>query len=221
MTSTPITHSLFDEEPDASRTEVLFPGAVLLHRYALKLERTFLDELDTLTKISPFRQMLTPGGRKFGVHNTSCGEVGWISDARGYRYVSIDPVSEQPWPTMPREFQQLATDAAEEGGFKHFIPDSCLVNRYAPDIKMSLHQDKDEADFSQPIVSVSLGMSATFVFGGLQRSDKLRRIDLHHGDVLVWGGPARLLFHGIQSIKDQPHPIMGAQRINLTFRRAK
>ncbi|MFZ6850140.1 DNA oxidative demethylase AlkB [Undibacterium sp. RuRC25W] len=221
MTPTSTNYSLFDDEPHVPRTETLFPGAVLLHRYALSKEAPLLAELEKIKEASPLRQMLTPGGRTIGVHNTSCGQYGWISDARGYRYTDLDPIKEQAWPAMPEEFQRLATAAAALSGYNDFEADSCLINRYLPGIKMSLHQDKDETDFSQPIVSVSLGMSATFVFGGLQRSDKLSRIDLQHGDVLVWGGPARLLFHGIQTIKDQPHPVIGAQRINLTFRRAK
>lgn len=151
---------------------------------------------------------------------TNCGALGWITDRSGYRYSSTDPQSGQPWPEMPYAFRTLARTAAEEAGFPGFLPDACLMNRYEPGAKMSLHQDKDEHDFSQPIVSVSLGLPAVFLFGGLERSDKAARVPLHHGDVVVWGGPARLRYHGILPLKTGEHSLTGAYRFNLTLRSA-
>ncbi|MFC5399261.1 DNA oxidative demethylase AlkB [Undibacterium jejuense] len=216
-----MNYLLFDEQLDTHWTETLFPGAVILRRYAVERADTLISELDAILRQAPLRQMKTPGGRTIAVQNSSCGEFGWISDTHGYRYIRFDPISKAPWPAMPQGFKDLAIDAARAAGFDKFIPDSCLINRYLPGTKLSLHQDKDELDFNHPIVSVSLGMPAIFVFGGLQRSDPLSSIKLEHGDVLVWGGPARLLFHGVKSVKDQPHGTLGSQRINLTFRRAK
>jgi alkylated DNA repair protein (DNA oxidative demethylase) len=152
---------------------------------------------------------------------TNCGGFGWVTDRTGYRYDANDPESAKPWPAMPPSFCKLATRAAREAGFAAFAPDACLINRYAPGAKMSLHQDKDEEDFAAPIVSVSLGLPATFLFGGLKRSDKPRRFRLEHGDVVAWGGPSRLYFHGIAPLADGEHAVMGGQRINLTFRKAR
>jgi alkylated DNA repair protein (DNA oxidative demethylase) len=151
---------------------------------------------------------------------SNCGTFGWISDRRGYRYSPDDPQSGESWPSMPGAFARLARDAAAAAGFVDFAPDACLVNRYAPGAKLSLHQDRDEKDFSQPIVSVSLGLPATFLFGGLRRSDKQLRVPLMHGDVVVWGGPARLRYHGVLPLKEGAHPLLGGYRINLTFRKA-
>jgi alkylated DNA repair protein (DNA oxidative demethylase) len=150
---------------------------------------------------------------------TNCGKVGWVTDRRGYRYDANDPESGKPWPAMPPVLSDLARDAAEAGGFKDFAPDACLINRYVPGAKMSLHQDKDETDFSAPIVSVSLGLPATFLFGGLKRSDKTQRYRLTHGDVVVWGGPSRLFYHGVAPLAEGEHPLLNRQRINLTFRK--
>ena len=152
---------------------------------------------------------------------TNCGGVGWVTDRTGYRYDGSDPESGKPWPAMPGSFLQLAEQAADRAGFEPFSPDACLINRYQPGARMSLHQDKDENDFSAPIVSVSLGLPAIFLFGGLKRSDKPRRLRLEHGDVVVWGGPARLAFHGVAPLADGEHALLGRQRINLTFRRAR
>ena len=215
-----MNYSLFDDAFGAPWTEALFPGAVLLRRYALTTAEALISALNLVYQQSPLRQMQTPGGRTIAVHNTSCGDYGWISDAQGYRYTQCDPQTQTAWPPMPGIYKKMAAEAANTAGYIEFNPDSCLINRYLPGTKLSLHQDKDESDFTQPIVSVSLGMSAVFVFGGMQRSDQLSRITLEHGDVLVWGGSARLLFHGVQSVKNQPHPLLGSQRINLTFRRA-
>ncbi len=152
---------------------------------------------------------------------TNCGSVGWVSDDTGYRYDAIDPESQQPWPAMPTVLRSLAADAASDAGFDGFAPEACLINRYVPGAKLSLHQDKDEQDFAAPIVSVSLGLPAIFLFGGPKRADKPARYRLEHGDVVVWGGPSRLFFHGVAPLADGEHAVMGRQRINLTFRKAR
>ncbi|MEI6740821.1 MAG: DNA oxidative demethylase AlkB, partial [Gemmatimonadaceae bacterium] len=162
----------------------------------------------------------TPGGFTMSVAMTNCGALGWISDARGYRYAATDPVTGAPWPAMPTIFRTIDERAAAAAGYPGFSPDACLVNRYAPGAKMTLHQDTNERDFTAPIVSVSLGLPAVFQVGGLERTDRVERILLTHGDVLVWGGPSRLVYHGIQPLKDGEHPLVGRARINLTFRKA-
>jgi len=169
---------------------------------------------------SPFRNMITPRGFRMSVAMSNCGQLGWVTDRTGYRYSEIDPETTQPWPEMPQPFRALAESAANEAGFRNFVPDACLVNRYEPGTRLSLHQDNDERDFTQPIVSVSLGLPATFLFGGLERAGKVVRIPLVHGDVVVWGGPARLRFHGISPLRDGEHPLLGRFRYNLTFRKA-
>ena len=193
---------------------------ILLRGLALSVEAEILAEIHRVAEAAPFRRMVTPGGCTMSAAMTNCGTVGWVTDRRGYRYDSIDPAGGKPWPRMPTVFLDLATAAARKAGFGEFIPDACLVNRYEPGAKLSLHQDKDETDFSAPIVSVSLGLPATFLFGGLKRSDAQRKIPLVHGDVVVWGGPARLAYHGVRPLKDGVHPALGRQRINLTFRKA-
>jgi alkylated DNA repair protein (DNA oxidative demethylase) len=165
--------------------------------------------------------MVTPGGHQMSVAMTNCGGLGWVTDRSGYRYDANDPEAGRPWPAMPRSFRELAKVAAAQAGFEGFSPDACLINRYQPGARMSLHQDKDEEDFAAPIVSVSLGLPATFLFGGLKRSDKPRRFRLEHGDIAVWGGPARLVFHGVAPLADGEHALLGRQRINLTFRKAR
>lgn len=208
-----LTPLLTDREP-------LADGAVLLRGFALPGIEALWASLCALTAQAPPRQVLTPGGRPFSVRLTNVGAVGWISDRRGYRYEPCDPLSGQPWPAIPPAFQALAARAAAEAGYADFQPDACLINRYAPGARMSLHQDRDEADFSQPIVSVSLGLPAVFEFGGLLRTDKPVKVPLTHGDVVVWGGPSRLAFHGIKPVKPGSHPLTGETRWNLTFRRA-
>lgn len=193
------------------------PGAVLLQNFATD---ALWPAVQQVVDLAPFRHMLTPGGFKMSVAMTNCGPLGWITDRSGYRYSPSDPLTGQPWPNMPPEFPALAALAAQQAGFSDFTPNACLINRYEPGAKMSLHQDKDERDFSQPIVSVSLGLPAVFLFGGLERSDKALRVKLHHGDVVVWGGPARLRFHGVLPIKPGVHPLTGPYRINLTLRAA-
>ena len=196
-------------------------GAVLLRGFETPFEGELMPALREIVAQAPFRRMFTPGGHQMSVAMTNCGSVGWVTDQRGYRYDSTDPGSGQPWPSMPSVLRRLAEQAAAAGGFDGFAPDACLINRYVPGARMSLHQDKDEQDFDAPIVSVSLGLSAIFLFGGPKRADKPRRYRLEHGDVVVWGGPSRLYFHGVARLADGEHALMGRQRINLTFRKAR
>jgi len=199
---------------------VATPGLTHLRGYVVN-EAALLDELDAMTSVAPFRQMSTPGGKLMSVAMSNCGSVGWVTDRKGYRYAEQDPLSGRPWPAMPESWRALAAAAAAAGGFAGFAPDACLINRYVPGAKMTLHQDRDEADFSAPIVSVSLGLPATFLWGGAQRTDRATRVQLNSGDVLVWGGATRLNFHGILPMKPGHHPRLGAARINLTFRQAR
>jgi alkylated DNA repair protein (DNA oxidative demethylase) len=205
---------------ETSPMRALGQGFVLLEGAALLREPELLDELTNIIGAAPLRTMVTPGGYGMSVRMTNCGQVGWVSDRSGYRYSDRDPESGKPWPAMPQIFSELAKAAAERVGFRDYAADACLVNRYEPKAKLSLHQDKDEQDFSFPIVSISLGLPATFLFGGLKRKDPVNRILLSHGDVVVWGGPNRLAYHGVAPIKDGIHPKLGACRINLTFRKA-
>lgn len=211
---------LFDSEAGARWNEPLGPGAALLHGFALADETALLEAITAITNDAPFRNMVTPGGFVMSVAMTNCGTLGWTSDRRGYRYTDLDPLNGRPWPPMPACFAALASAAAAAAGFERFAPDACLINRYAPSTRLTLHQDKNELDFSQPIVSVSLGVPALFLFGGDKRSDKTRRVPLMHGDVVVWGGPDRLRYHGVLALKENHHPGLGNHRINLTFRKA-
>lgn len=195
-------------------------GAVLLRGRALAIDDALLAGIDAIAAQVPFRHMVTPGGFTMSVAMTSCGAAGWVTDRKGYRYERNDPASGDAWPAMPEIFRKLAVDCAAEGGFAGFAPDSGLINRYRPGARLSLHQDKDEQDLNAPIVSVSLGLPAIFQFGGNSRSGAAQRIELRHGDVLVWGGPSRLAYHGILVLKDGDHPKAGRQRLNLTFRKA-
>ena len=210
---------LFDRSPVAAITSIS-DGAVLLRRHALADEAHLLEDLDEVVATSRFRHMVTPGGFVMSVAMTNCGTLGWVSDKRGYRYDPVDPQTQRPWPPMPASFRRLATAAADSAGFAGFEPDACLINRYEPGSKLSLHQDRDERDFSAPIVSVSLGLPANFLFGGDRRPDKTIRIPLEHGDVVVWGGPARMRYHGVSPVKAGEHPTLGSCRVNLTFRKA-
>lgn len=209
-------------EIEASDSAVIKLGAqaFLFRGFAFSREQAILNALGQVVYDAQLRSMSTPGGQEMSVKTTSCGEYGWVSDRRGYRYEEKDPVSGKSWPAMPLAFFELATEVAAHAGFSHFQPDACLINQYEIGSKMGLHQDKDEVDFSQPIVSVSLGIAATFLFGGLKRSDRALRIPLIHGDVVVWGGVDRLRYHGILPIKPDKHSMLGPYRINLTFRRA-
>jgi len=206
-----------DEQP---WQEPLAPGAVVLRRLAVAGAATLLHDIEAVAAISPFRHMVTPGGYTMSVAMTSCGGLGWTTNDRGYLYSPVDPVTHRPWPPIPEAFHALCHEAAIAAGFPDFQPDACLINRYAPGAKLSLHQDKDEPNLRAPIVSVSLGLPAIFQFGGLQRNDPLKRLMLEHGDVVVWGGESRLFYHGIQPLKPGQHPLTGEYRYNLTFRQA-
>lgn len=205
---------------DSEASIALGAESFLLPKFALAHETAILTALEDIIRIAPLRSMSTPGGQMMSVKTTSCGALGWVSDRRGYRYEANDPLSGKPWPVMPQVFADLAQEAAEQAGFHQFRPDACLINRYEIASKMGLHQDKDEQDFSQPIVSVSLGIPAVFLFGGLRRSERVLRVALQHGDVVVWGGVDRLRYHGIMPIKPATHSALGESRINLTFRKA-
>ena len=209
--------TLFADEPLAL---ALDPGATLLRAFACPEEGALLAAIAAVVGRAPLRRMFTPGGRQMSVAMTNCGQVGWVTDRGGYRYDGLDPASGKRWPAMPPAFESLAVRAAAAAGFADFAPDACLINRYAPGARMSLHQDRDERDFVAPIVSVSLGLSATFLWGGATRGARARRVPLEHGDVVVWGGPARLTYHGILALEEGTHPLTGLLRYNLTFRRA-
>ena len=196
-------------------------GAVLLRGFARSFEAELLPALRAIVKQAPFRHLVTPGGHRMSVAMTNCGSVGYFSDHTDYRYDAIYPYSGQSWPAMPPVLRRLAADAASGAGFNGFEPEACLINRYVPGAKLSLHQDKDELDFAAPIVSVSLGLPAIFLFGGLKRADKPARYRLEHSDVVVWGGPSRLFFHGVAPLADGEHAVMGRQRTNLAFHKAR
>lgn len=209
-----------DEPLDGVRRVGLGAGAVLLRGLARARAPELIAAIGAVGAVSPFRQMVTPGGRKMSVAMTNCGTAGWVTDRTGYRYDAIDPVTGRPWPELPRTCVNLAAEAADAAGFRGFRPDACLVNRYVPGARLSLHQDRNEQDFDQPIVSVSLGLPAIFLWGGRTRAEKVQRIPLMHGDVVVWGGPDRLRFHGVNALLAGEHELTGACRFNLTFRRA-
>jgi DNA oxidative demethylase len=195
-------------------------GALLLPKFCLPNQAQILADLQHILSLSPLRHMLTPGGQSMSVAMTNCGKLGWVSDSKGYRYSSLEPNTGVPWQPMPESFLVLANTAAAQAGYANFVPDACLINQYKTGAKMGLHQDKDEQDFSQPIVSVSLGCTARFLFGGAKRSDKPMKILLNHGDVIVWGGKTRLNYHGVMPLKANIHAAFGEYRINLTFRKA-
>lgn len=208
---------LFDDPPPVR--EALEDGAVLLRGFASAQAATLVEDIVRIAQFAPFRHLVTPGGYTMSVGMTNCGRVGWVSDRSGYRYDPIDPDTGKPWPPMPPLFQDLAARAAEEAGFTKYDPDACLINRYAAGSKLGLHQDRDEKDPVSPIVSVSLGVPAVFLWGGKRRSDPVRRMRLESGDVAVWGGPARFVYHGVAPVKAAEHPLTGNFRLNLTFRK--
>lgn len=214
----PCQADLFAEPLPA--TQRLGPESLLLRGFALPHIDALLAALAAIEQAAPLRQMVVPGGRTMSVALSNCGALGWISDRHGYRYSPLDPLSGQPWPALPTAFLLLAREAAAAAGFADFTPDACLINRYLPGTRMGLHQDRDERSLEHPIVSVSLGIPATFLFGGLSRREPTQRVPLLHGDVLVWGGVDRLRYHGILPIREAVHPRLGAQRINFTLRRA-
>lgn len=210
---------MFNSDSLPISRESLEDGAVLLRGFTLSDAPGLLEEVERIAQASPFRHLVTPGGHTMSVAMTNCGRVGWVSDRHGYRYDPVDPDTGKAWPTLPEAFVRLALRAAAEAGFTGYDPDACLINRYLPGAKLGLHQDRDEKDAWAPIVSVSLGLPAVFLWGGKRRSDPVRRLRLEHGDVAVWGGPARVVYHGIAPLKDGHHPLTGSTRINLTFRK--
>jgi alkylated DNA repair protein (DNA oxidative demethylase) len=217
-----MTLDLFESAPLAGpQEESLGPGATLLRGFALEQLAEVLEAIAQVARQAPFRHMTTPGGFRMSVAMTNCGTVGWVTDRTGYRYDACDPTTRERWPAMPPVLLALAAGAAACGGFDDFQPDACLINRYEPGSRLSLHQDKDELDLRAPVVSVSLGLQAVFLFGGPRREDRTRPVPLAHGDVVVWGGVSRLWFHGVRPLKDGEHAVLGHQRINLTFRKTR
>jgi alkylated DNA repair protein (DNA oxidative demethylase) len=210
---------LFDDDSPGRSNEWLEEGALLLRGFAAAQAPTLVEEVERISRIAAFRHLVTPGGYTMSVAMTNCGRVGWVSDRTGYRYDPLDPATGAPWPAMPGAFFDLAVRAAAEAGFVNYDPDDCLINRYVAGAKLGLHQDRDEKDAWAPIVSVSLGLPAVFLWGGKRRSDPVRRLRLESGDVVVWGGPARFVYHGVAALKDGEHPLAGASRLNLTFRK--
>ena len=211
--------SLFDSDSFPPSREPLEDGAVLLRGFATAEAPQLIEAVSRITQDAPFRHLITPGGHTMSVAMTNCGRVGWVSDRTGYRYDPLDPDKGKPWPAMPPVFLDLAVRAAADAGFADYDPDACLINRYVAGAKLSLHQDRDEKDPWAPIVSVSLGLPATFLWGGKRRADPVRRLRLESGDIVVWGGPARFVYHGVAPLKDGEHPLTGSARINLTFRK--
>lgn len=217
----PHADDLFADDPAEPVPLPLGPQAVLLRGLALAQADALLRCVAQVAQDAPWRHMCTPGGRAMSVAMTGCGPLSWVSDRQGYRYAGCDPLTGRRWPAMPAAFAQLARAAAQQAGFAQFTPDACLINRYAPGARMSLHQDRDEHDLSAPIVSVSLGLPAVFLWGGGTRAERTQRVPLHHGDVLVWGGVDRLRYHGVLPVAPGEHPATGACRINLTLRKAR
>ncbi len=215
-----VTPDLFDDLPPPTESvqDTLAPGAVILRAFARAQDAELLQAIEVVLAQAPLRYLQTPGGYTMSVAMSNCGALGWTSDPQGYRYAGRDPLSRQPWPAMPAAFMDLAQRAAAQAGYAHFQPTACLINEYAPGAKLSLHQDKDELDLSAPIVSVSLGLPAVCLFGTTSRSDRPQRYRLVHGDVVVWGGPSRLAYHGVAALADGEHPLLGRRRLNLTFR---
>lgn len=215
------TGDLLSDVPQPGADMVpLADGATLLRGFAKPEAESLMAAVERIAATAPFRHMITPGGFRMSVAMTNCGGAGWVTDRSGYRYDPLDPVTDRPWPAMPQAFVALAARAAAAGGYPGFAPDACLINRYEPAARLSLHQDKNERDFDSPIVSVSLGLPAVFLFGGARRADRPRRVRLDSGDVAVWGGPARLAFHGVAPLADGDDPLTGRCRVNLTFRKA-
>ena len=212
--------NLLTDLPSQPSKEPIGDGACVLRGFALAHGPELVRAIEHIDAVAPFRRMVTPGGYVMSVAMTNCGEVGWVTDRSGYRYQHTDPLDGRAWPAMPEVFARIATEAAADAGYADFAADACLINRYEPGARLSLHQDRNEHDMTAPIVSFSLGLPAAFLFGGLRRNDRPRRIRLEHGDVVVWGGPARLAFHGVEALEDGEHPVTGRCRINLTFRKA-
>jgi alkylated DNA repair protein (DNA oxidative demethylase) len=204
----------------ARAVERLSEAAVVLRGFARDTAARLIAEVEGITAVAPFRNMMTPGGFRMSVGMTNCGRAGWVTDRKGYRYEPVDPITGTPWPAIPESLRGLAASAAAAAGYPGFEPDACLINLYEPGTRLSLHRDENERDLTAPIVSVSLGLPAVFLFGGNRRSDRPRRILLETGDIVVWGGPDRLVYHGVAPLPDGDDPLTGNRRINLTFRKA-
>jgi DNA oxidative demethylase len=200
--------------------EALADGAFVLRRFASADEVSLLECVRKVAAAAPFRNMVTPSGFSMSVAMTNCGHVGWVTDRRGYRYDPLDPLTGQRWPPMPQPLRAVAVRAAQTSGYAQFDPDACLINRYEPGTRLSLHQDRDERNWDAPVVSISLGLPATFLFGGDRRSERPRRVRLASGDAVVWGGRTRLAFHGVAPLEDGDHPLTGRCRFNFTVRAA-
>jgi DNA oxidative demethylase len=211
--------SLFDDHSSPCTCEPLEEGAAILRGFASPQAPVLIEGVQRVVQTAPFRHLVTRGGYTMSVAMTNCGPLGWVSDPTGYRYDAVDPDTGAPWPPMPESFVALAERAAETAGFPNYRPDACLINRYVAGAKLGMHQDRDERDARSPIVSVSLGIPAVFLWGGKRRSDPVRRLRVENGDVVVWGGPARFVYHGVAPLKPGEHPLTGAARINLTFRK--
>ena len=214
-----VRRDLFTESY-AQNAHAIAKGATLLHGFAAGAAPSLLQAIEDVVAAAPLRHMITPGGYRMSVAMTNCGAAGWVTDRSGYRYDARDPLTGKPWPAMPGIFSDLARRAAAAGGFGDFEPDACLINRYEPGARLTMHQDKNERDYTAPIVSVSLGLPAVFLFGGLRRKDRPQRMRLESGDVAVWGGPTRLAYHGVAPLADSDNPLTGRCRYNLTFRTA-
>ena len=213
------TDDLFAESLPAA-PEPIADGAWLLRGFVLSEADQLINAIQQVASQAPFRHQTTPGGHVMSAAMSSCGDLGWVTDRQGYRYSSTDPLTDRPWPAMPSLLRQIAIEAAAAGSYEHFEPDACLINRYTTGARMGLHQDKDEDDMAAPIVSVSLGASIRFLFGGTARTDKAAGWTLEHGDIVVWGGASRLFFHGVAPLgKRAEHPTTGPMRYNLTFRK--
>src|SRR6516165_4082179 len=195
-------------------------SAAVLRGFARSRAAVLFAAVEKIAAAAPFRNMVTPGGFRMSVAMTNCGRAGWVTDRKGYRYEPVDPMTGHAWPPIPPSFRDLAAAAAGAAGFAGFEPDACLINRYEAGTRLSLHRDENERDLTAPIVSVSLGLPAVFFFGGKNRGDRPQRIRLESGDVVVWGGPDRLAYHGVAPLADGDHPLTGQCRINLTFRKA-
>jgi alkylated DNA repair protein (DNA oxidative demethylase) len=211
---------LFDDQPthpQGTRTPIA-AGAAVLHGFARDQAAALLQAAESVIAQAPLRHLQTPGGYTMSVAMSNCGSLGWVSSSSGYRYTPTDPLSGLPWPAMPACLLEIAQRAAALVGYCHFAPDACLINHYVPGAKLSLHQDKDELDLSAPIVSLSMGLPAVFLFGTASRKDRPQRYRLVHGDVVVWGGPSRLAYHGVNALADGDHALLGRRRLNLTFR---
>jgi DNA oxidative demethylase len=212
---------LFDDLPLLAEDlhTVLAPGAVLMRAFGRADDVDILQAVESVIAQAPLRHLQTPGGYTMSIQTTRCGSMGWVSEPGGYRYAPSNPSTRAPWPAMPQCLLDFAVRAATEAGYPDFVPDSCMINQYLPGNKLGLHQDRDERDLRAPVVSLSLGLPAIFLFGGLQRTGKTQRYRLAHGDVVVWGGPSRLAFHGVLPVADGDHALVGRRRVNVTFRK--